>query len=70
MQVEPLVPGQQSRALSDMDEYIVSDKFRNETIDRLTKDVRDFDNAYARTEKSRKVDLERKTEKLNEKIHN
>lgn len=45
-------------------------KKANETIDRLSKDVRDFDNAYARTEKSRKVDFERKAEKLNEKIHN
>jgi len=40
VQVEPLVPGQQSPALSDMDEYIVSDKFRNETIDRLTGAIR------------------------------
>ncbi|KAI0388972.1 peptidase family M20/M25/M40 [Xylariaceae sp. FL0594] len=40
VQVAPLVPGQQSPALADMDEYILSDKFRNETVDRLAGAVR------------------------------
>ncbi|KUI67831.1 hypothetical protein VM1G_03488 [Cytospora mali] len=45
-------------------------KKANETIDRLSKDLSDFNNAYSKTERSRKVDLERKTEKLTEKINN
>ncbi|GAP84067.1 putative carboxypeptidase s [Rosellinia necatrix] len=39
-QVEPLVPGQQSPALSEMEEHLRSDKFRNETIERMAGAVR------------------------------
>ncbi|KAJ3566478.1 hypothetical protein NPX13_g7117 [Xylaria arbuscula] len=35
VQVEPLVPSQQSSALSDMEEYLRTDKFRDETVERL-----------------------------------
>lgn len=45
-------------------------KKANDTIDRLSKNLRDYENAYAKGEKSRKVDLERKTEKMTEKINN
>lgn len=46
-------------------------KKANEQIDRLSKDIRDFDHAYyTKTEKRGKVDLERKAEKLSEKINN
>lgn len=46
-------------------------KKANETIDRLSKDIRDFDHAYyTKTEKRGKFDLERKTEKLAEKVSN
>ncbi|KAI3321800.1 peptidase family M20/M25/M40 [Xylariaceae sp. AK1471] len=39
-QVEPLVPGQQSPALSNMEDYIRSDKFRDETIERMAGAIR------------------------------
>ncbi|KAI8633250.1 peptidase family M20/M25/M40 [Xylariaceae sp. FL1651] len=39
-QVEPLVPGQQSPALSKMDEYFSSDRFRNETVRRMAGAIR------------------------------
>lgn len=39
-QVEPLVPSQQTSALSDMEEYLKSDKFRNETITRMAGAIR------------------------------
>ncbi|KAI0534912.1 peptidase family M20/M25/M40 [Xylaria digitata] len=39
-QVEPLVPSQQSPALSEMEEYLQSDKFREETIKRMAGAIR------------------------------
>ncbi|TGJ81242.1 hypothetical protein E0Z10_g7521 [Xylaria hypoxylon] len=39
-QVGPLVPGQESPALSKMEDYFQSDKFRNETIKRLAGAIR------------------------------
>ncbi|KAI0456819.1 peptidase family M20/M25/M40 [Xylaria acuta] len=39
-QVEPLVPSQQSPALSEMEEYLRSDKFRNDTVERVAGAVR------------------------------
>ncbi|KAI0552196.1 hypothetical protein F4679DRAFT_102264 [Xylaria curta] len=39
-QVEPLVPSQQSPALSGMEEYLRSDKFRDDTVDRVAGAVR------------------------------
>lgn len=48
----------------------------NDTIDRLNDTVerlgggQDSNQAHTKTDKARKVDLERKTERLNEKIHN
>lgn len=39
-QVEPLVPGLQTSELSDMEEYLKSDKFRNETIERMAGAIR------------------------------
>ncbi|KAI1747373.1 hypothetical protein F4782DRAFT_426085 [Xylaria castorea] len=39
-QVEPLVPSQQSPALSEMEEYLLSDKFRDDTIERVAGAVR------------------------------
>ncbi|KAI1266586.1 peptidase family M20/M25/M40 [Xylariaceae sp. FL1019] len=39
-QVEPLVPGQQTEALKSMEEFILSDQFRNETVARLAGAVR------------------------------
>ncbi|KAI3335166.1 peptidase family M20/M25/M40 [Ustulina deusta] len=39
-QVEPLVPSQQSPALSEMEAYILSDKFRDETVERMAGAIR------------------------------
>ncbi|KAI0490433.1 peptidase family M20/M25/M40 [Xylaria cf. heliscus] len=39
-QIEPLVPSQQSPALSEMQEYLRSDKFRDDTVQRVAGAVR------------------------------